>query len=160
MASTTKSVDVHVPVRVAYDQWTQMETFPQFMEGVQEVRQLDDTHMHWVAEVGGKRQEWDAVITEQIPDQGIAWAATGGDYNAGVVTFHELDPMNTRITLQLEYQPDGALERVGSALGVLDRRVQGDLDRFKAFIESRQQPTGSWRGEVSDVDDRPDTKLP
>lgn len=157
MASTTKSVDVHVPVRVAYDQWTQMETFPQFMEGVQEVRQLDDTHMHWVAEVGGKRQEWDAVITEQIPDQRVAWTATGGDYNAGAVTFLPVDPNTTRVTLQLEYEPQGALERAGSALGFLDRRVQGDLDHFKTFIETRQQPTGAWRGEVND---HPDTKLP
>jgi uncharacterized membrane protein len=157
MASTSKSVDVNVPVRVAYDQWTQMETFPQFMEGVKEVRQLDDTHMHWVAEVGGKRQEWDAVITEQIPDQRIAWTATGGDYNSGVVTFLRRDPNTTGITLELAYQPEGALERAGSALGFLDRRVQGDLERFKAFIEARQQPTGTWRGEV---EDRPDTERP
>lgn len=157
MASTTKSVDVNVPVRVAYDQWTQMETFPQFMEGVKEVRQLDDTHMHWVAEVGGKRQEWDAVITEQIPDQRIAWTATGGDYNAGVVTFHYLDPDTTRVTLQLDYDPQGMLENAGSALGFMGRRIQADLDHFKTFIESRQQATGAWRGEV---EDHPDTDLP
>lgn len=150
MAESAKTVDVHVPVRVAYDQWTQMESFPEFMEGVKEVRQLDDTHMHWVAKVGGKRQEWDAVITEQIPDQRIAWTTTGGDYNAGVVTFHYVDPNTTRVALQLDYEPEGALERTGSALGFMGRRVQGDLDRFKKYIESRQQPTGSWRGEVDE----------
>lgn len=157
MASASKSVDVNVPVRVAYDQWTQMEAFPEFMEGVKDVRQLDDTHMHWTAEVGGKRKEWDAVITEQIPDQRIAWTATGGDYNSGVVTFLSRDPNTTIITLELDYQPQGALEHAGSALGFLDRRVQNDLERFKAFIESRQQPTGAWRGEV---EDHPDTERP
>ena len=157
MASTTKSVDVNVPVHVAYNQWTQMETFPQFMEGVMEVRQLDDTHMHWVAEVGGKRQEWDAVITEQVPDQRIAWTATGGDYNAGVVTFHYLDPNSCRVTLQLDYDPQGMLENAGSALGFMGRRIQDDLDHFKEFIESRQQATGAWRGEV---EDHPGTDLP
>ena len=150
MANVTKSVDVNVPVRVAYNQWTQMESFPQFMEGVKEVHQLDDKHMHWVAEVGGKRQEWDAEITEQLPDDRIAWTSMGGDYNAGVVTFHYLDDHTTRVTLQLEYEPQGALETVGSALGFLDRRVQGDLDRFKQFIESQGRETGSWRGEIQD----------
>ncbi len=150
MANVTKHVDVHVPVRVAYNQWTQMESFPHFMEGVKEVRQLDDKHMHWVAEVGGKRQEWDAEITEQLPDERIAWTSTGGDYNAGVVTFHYLDDNTTRVTLQIEYEPRGALENVGSALGFMDRRVQGDLDRFKRFIESRGRETGAWRGEIQD----------
>ncbi|HEX9038227.1 MAG TPA: SRPBCC family protein [Ktedonobacterales bacterium] len=157
MASAMKSIDVHVPVRVAYNQWTQMEFFPQFMEGVKEVRQLDDTHMHWIAEVGGKRQEWDAQITQQIPDQGISWTATGGDYNAGVVTFHDIDPNTTRVTVQLDYQPEGALEHAGSALGFMDRRLQADLERFKTFIESRQQETGAWRGEVQD---HPDVERP
>jgi uncharacterized membrane protein len=148
MATVTKTVDVNVPVRVAYNQWTQMESFPQFMEGVKEVHQLDDKHMHWVAEVGGKRQEWDAEITEQLPDDRIAWTSTGGDYNAGVVTFHYLDENSTRVTLQLDYEPQGALETVGSALGFMDRRVQGDLDRFKKFIESQGHETGAWRGEI------------
>lgn len=157
MASVSKSIELHVPIRVAYDQWTQMETFPKFMEGVKEVRQLDDTHMHWVAKVGGKRKEWDAVIIEQIPDQRIAWTTTGGDYNAGAVTFLSLDPNTTSVTLELDYQPEGALEHAGSALGFLDRRIQDDLERFKAFIETRQQPTGTWRGEVVD---HPDIERP
>jgi uncharacterized membrane protein len=148
MASIEKSIEVHVPVHTAYNQWTQFEEFPRFMEGVREVRQLDDTHLHWRAELGGKEEEWDSVITEQIPDERIAWTNTSGARNAGVVTFHKLDPQTTKLMLQLDYEPQGATEKIGSALGMVGRRVEGDLERFKEFIESRGAETGGWRGEV------------
>lgn len=148
MAHVEKSIDVDVPVRTAYDQWTQFESFPQFMEGVKEVRQLDDTHLHWKAEIGGKTVEWNAVITEQVPDQRIAWRNTDGADNAGVVTFHRIDDARTRVMLQLETEPHGIAETVGDALGFLGRRVEGDLERFKHMIESRGVETGAWRGRV------------
>jgi uncharacterized membrane protein len=148
MANIEKTIDVDVPVSTAYNQWTQFEDFPRFMEGVQEVRQLDDTRLHWVADVGGKKQEWDARITEQQPDQRIAWTSTGGDANAGVVTFHQLSPDRTRVSLQLDYEPQGVVEKVGDMTGFMSRRVSGDLDRFKQFIVSRGQETGAWRGQV------------
>jgi uncharacterized membrane protein/hemerythrin superfamily protein len=143
-----QAVDVHVPIRTAYNQWTQFEEFPRFMEGVIEVRQLDDTHLHWKATVGGKEKAWDAVITEQLPDQRIAWTNTTGARNAGVVTFHRLSDNHTRVMLQLDYEPEGLVENVGDMLGVVSRRVRGDLERFKAFIESQGQETGAWRGTV------------
>lgn len=149
MASITKSIDVNVPVRTAYDQWTQFESFPQFMQGVEEVHQLDDTHLHWRADVAGKETEWDAEVTEQIPDERVAWKSTSGQPNGGVVTFHRLGPDQTRVTVQMDWEPQGIVEGVGSALGFDDARVQGDLERFKTFIESRGAPTGAWRGEVS-----------
>ena len=143
-----QSVDVHVPIRTVYNQWTQFEEFPRFMEGVVEVRQLDDTHLHWKATVGGKEKAWDAVITEQLPEQRIAWTNTTGARNAGVVTFHRLSDHHTRVMLQLDYEPEGLVENVGDMLGVVSRRVRGDLERFKAFIESQGQETGAWRGTV------------
>lgn len=149
MASITKSIDVNVPVRAAYDQWTQFESFPQFMEGVEEVQQLDDTHLHWKANIGGKESEWDAVVTEQIPDERVAWRSTSGQENAGVVTFHRLGEDQTRVTVQMDWEPSGIVESIGSAVGADDRRVQGDLDKFKEFIESQGAPTGAWRGEVN-----------
>jgi len=149
MASVEKHVEVNVPVRTAYNQWTQFEDFPHFMEGVKEVRQLDDTHLHWRAELAGKEQEWDAVITEQTPDARIAWRNTSGAENAGVVTFHRLGDSQTRVMLQIEYDPDGFVENVGDALGIVSRRIEGDMKRFKEFIESRGQATGAWRGEVN-----------
>lgn len=148
MANIEKSIDVGVPVHAAYNQWTQFESFPHFMEGVREVRQIDDTHLHWRAEIAGRDTQWDAVITEQIPDERIAWTNTSGARNAGVVTFHKIDPQTTRIMLQLDYEPEGAVENIGSALGLVSRRVAGDLERFKEFIESRGRETGAWRGEV------------
>lgn len=153
MAKTEKSVDVHAPLREVYNQWTQFEQFPMFMEGVEQVTQLDDKHLHWKAKVGGKLQEWDADITEQLPDQRIAWRSTSGDVNAGVVTFHRIADDTTRIMLQLEYEPQGALESVGSALGFLDRQVKGDLERFKTLIERQGQATGEWRGAIEDNPD-------
>jgi uncharacterized membrane protein len=148
MSTIEKSIDVEVPVRTAYNQWTQFEEFPQFMEGVEAVRQLDNQRLHWRANVGGKVEEWDAVITEQHPDERIAWKNTTGASNAGVVTFHRLSDTTTRVMLQLEYDPQGVVENVGDMLGVVSRRVAGDLERFKEFIEARGKETGAWRGEV------------
>jgi uncharacterized membrane protein len=150
MASVTKSIDVNVPVSTAYNQWTQFETFPQFMEGVKDVDQIDDKRLHWRAEVGGKEQEWDARITEQLPDNRIAWTSTSGDMNAGAVDFHRISDVMSRITLTVDYDPQGFLESLGDALGFMDRRVDGDLKRFKQFIESRGSETGGWRGAIED----------
>jgi uncharacterized membrane protein len=148
MATIEKSIDVDVPVRVAYNQWTQFEEFPNFMEGVLEVTQLDDKRLRWRASIGGKEKVWEAEITEQIPDDRIAWRSRGGAHNAGVVTFHRLADDKTRIMLQLEYDPEGMVETVGDAVGVVAARVKGDLERFKEFIESRGRETGAWRGEI------------
>ncbi|HET7583187.1 MAG TPA: SRPBCC family protein [Candidatus Limnocylindria bacterium] len=148
MSTVTKSVDVNVPIRAAYDQWTQFEEFPRFMEGVKEVRQLDDTHLHWKAEIAGVTKEWDAEITEQHPDERVAWKSTSGAPNAGVVTFHRLDDDHTRVTLQLDVEPEGPIETVGDWAGVLDRQVEEDLDRFSKYITGRGEPTGAWRGNV------------
>lgn len=139
---------MHVPVRVAYNQWTQFETFPQFMEGIEQVMQRDDTNLHWKANIAGKTKEWDAVITEQIPDQRVAWTNTSGARNAGVVTFHYLSEQHTRVMLQLDYDPEGFVENVGNMLGLASSRVRGDLERFKEFIEARGTETGAWRGTV------------
>ena len=145
-----KSITVDVPVTMAYNQWTQFEEFPQFMEGVEEIKQLDDTHTHWRTSIAGRTKEFDAEITEQTPDQRIAWKSETGPEHAGVVTFHRLDETKTRIMLQMDYEPDGAAEKVGDALGLVTRRVKGDLGRFKELIESRGAggESGGWRGEV------------
>jgi uncharacterized membrane protein len=148
MATIEKSIDVNVPVRTVYNQWTQFEEFPRFMEGVEQVRQLDDKRLHWKATVGGKAKEWDAEITEQRPDERIAWRSRGGASNAGVVTFHRLSDSTTRVMLQLEYDPEGVVESIGDAVGVVSTRVKGDLERFKDFMESRGSETGAWRGEI------------
>jgi len=148
MAQITESIDVAVPVRTAYNQWTQFEEFPRFMDGVESVQQLDDTRLRWVAEIGNKREEWDAEITEQNPDERVAWKANGGKGNAGVVTFHPLNDEETRVTVQMDWEPEGVIENVGTALGFDDRQVSKDLDRFKELIESRGQESGAWRGEV------------
>jgi uncharacterized membrane protein len=154
MSTIVQSIDVRVPVRTAYNQWTQFEEFPRFMEGVEKVEQLDDTRLHWVAKIAGKQKEWDAEITEQTPDQRVAWTATSGAPNGGVVTFHRIDDSTTRVTVQMEVEPEGPVEAVGAAAGMPDRRVKGDLDRFKEFIESRGSETGAWRGEVNQTDVR------
>ena len=148
MSTIEKSIDVQVPVRTAYNQWTQFEDYPRFMEGIEDVRQIDETHLRFIANVGGKVKEWDAVITEQTPDQRIAWRETSGAPNSGVVTFHRLTPDKTRLMLQLEYDPEGFVETVGDLVGVVSTRIRGDLERFKEFIESRATETGGWRGEV------------
>ena len=144
-----QSIDLDVPVRAAYDQWTRFEEFPQFMKGVEEIRQLDDRHLHWVAELGGTRHEWDAEITEQQPDERVAWRNTDGKDNAGVVTFHKLSDTSSRVMVQIDFVPEGIKEKVGAAINAPDRQVKGDLERFKELIESRGAETGAWRGEVS-----------
>ena len=148
MANTVQSIDVNVPLSTAYNQWTQFEEFPRFMEGVKSIKQLDDVRLHWVAEVGGKVKEWDAEISEQKPDERVAWHSISGAQNAGVVTFHRLDDDITRITLQMDVDPEGPIESAGEALGFLDRQVKADLQRFKEFIEGRGSETGAWRGKV------------
>ncbi len=148
MQTIEQSIEVNVPVSTAYNQWTQFEEFPRFMEGVKSVTQVDDTHLHWVAEVAGKEKEWDAEITEQHPDERVAWTSISGAPNAGVVTFHRLNDDTTRVTLQMDVEPEDPVESVGTALGFLQRRVKGDLERFKEFIEGRGVESGAWRGEV------------
>jgi len=148
MSNIEKSIDVHVPVHIAYNQWTQFEDFPRFMEGIEAVEQLDEKRLHWRANVGGKEKQWDAIISEQTPNQRISWHNTDGSPNAGVVTFHRINDNTTRIMLQMEYGPEGVVENVGDVIGVVSRRVQGDLQRFKDFIEARGTETGAWRGEI------------
>ncbi len=148
MANVVEHIDVQVPVRTAYNQWTQFEEFPHFMEGVKSVSHTDDTHLEWVAEIAGKEKRWDAEITEQHPDERVAWNATDGAENAGVVTFHRIEDETTRVTLQMDVDPDGLVENVGTALGFLERRVKGDLERFKEYVERRGTESGAWRGDV------------
>lgn len=148
MSETLETIDVDVPVRTAYDQWTQFEDFPEFMEGVRSVKQVDDTTLEWSASIAGVDKSWRAKITEQTPDQRIAWTATDGATNAGVVTFHRLDDHKCRVALQLDVQPDGPIESAGDALGFVQRRAKGDLERFMKFIGERGTATGAWRGAV------------
>ena len=148
MSTIEQSVEVDVPVRTAYNQWTQFEEFPRFMEGVEQVQQLTDTRLHWIAKIAGAQREWDAEITEQIPDQRIAWKTMAGAQNDGVVTFHRVGDGRTKVMLQLEFDPEGFVEKAGDALGIVRARTHGDLERFKDFIEARGTETGAWRGEV------------
>ena len=148
MSTIEQSIEVEVPLRTAYNQWTQFEELPHFMEGVESVRQIDDTHLEWTAEIAGARRQWRAEITEQQPDERVAWRATTGIDNAGVVTFHRLGDRRTKVMLQLDVEPEGMVEQVGDKLGFVKRRAAGDLERFKAFIEERGAETGAWRGEV------------
>jgi uncharacterized membrane protein len=145
-----KSVLVNVPVSTAYNQWTQFEDFPQFMEGVESLKQLSDDRLEWVAEIAGVRRQWQAKILEQVPDQKIAWAATEGATNAGAVTFEDVRGGQTRVNLALEYEPEGLMETVGDKLNIVENRAEGDLERFKSFIESEREATGGWRGSVSE----------
>jgi uncharacterized membrane protein len=148
MSTIEKSIEVNVPVRTAYNQWTQFEEFPRFMQGIKSVKQLDDTHVHWHAEIAGVDREWDAEIVEQVPDRRIAWRSVSGARNDGIVEFTPVGSDRTRLTVRLEYEPQGIAENVGDMANVPDRRVQGDMERFKQFIESRGQETGGWRGTV------------
>ena len=149
MANVEKSIDVDVPIRQAYDQWTQFESFPKFMNGVERITQLDDRHTHWVTKIGGVEREFDAEITEQHPDERVAWTSTTGDTpHAGVVTFHKISDNTTRVMVQLDWEPQGVVEKVGAAVGVDDRQISADVKRFKEYIESRGAETGSWRGDV------------
>lgn len=147
MDKVEKSIQVDVPIRTAYDQWTQFEELPKFMDGVREVKQLDDRHLLWRAEVGGKEEEWEAVIDEQEPDTRVAWHSTSGAPNAGIVTFQP-EGDKTRVTLEMRYEPRGAVENVGANLGVVSHQVESDLKHFKEFIEHRGSETGGWRGEI------------
>jgi uncharacterized membrane protein len=148
MSTVEKSIDVDVPVDTAYNQWTQFESFPNFMEGVDRIEQTSDTMTHWVTSIGGVTREFDAEITEQHPDERIAWTSVDGPKQAGVVTFHRLDAARTRVMLQLDFAPEGLVESVGDKLGFVGRRAAGDLERFKKFIEDRGGETGAWRGDV------------
>ncbi len=152
MSQIIESIDVDVPVRVAYDQWTQFEEFPKFMDAVERVEQLDDTTLRWTAEIAGVKKTWTAKITEQTPDQRIAWTSIEGAQNAGVVSFHRLDDRQNRVTLQLDVEPDGPVETAGDALGFVQRQAKDDLKRFKEFIEKQGVATGAWRGEVRQDD--------
>jgi uncharacterized membrane protein len=149
MSSVTESIDVEVPVSTAYNQWTQFESFPLFMAAVERITQTDATHLHWTTKVGGMRREFDAEITEQHPDERVAWKSTDGTSHAGVVTFHRLDDRTTRITAQIDWQPEGMVEKAGAMVGIDDRQVRSDLARFKQFIEQHGTETGGWRGDVS-----------
>jgi hemerythrin superfamily protein/carbon monoxide dehydrogenase subunit G len=153
MTKVEKSVEVGVPVDTAYNQWTQFEEFPQFMGGVQQVEQLDDRTLRWVAEIAGVRRQWIATVLEQVPNRKVAWAATEGATNAGAVTFETVGGSRTLVTLSLDYEPEGLVEKVGDALNIVERQATGDLERFKNFIESRGTETGAWRGEVTDEPD-------
>jgi uncharacterized membrane protein len=158
-----ESIEVDVPLSTAYNQWTQFEAFPQFMEGVEEVRQLDDTLLHWVGKVAGKRAEWNAKIVEQHPDRQITWVSEDGKTTRGTVSFESVTPTTTRISLSMSYMAGGVRELVGSAAGLDARRVRGDLERFKEFIEGREVETGAWRGDISagtETGDRSGTTTP
>ena len=157
MERVEKSIEVNAPVRPVYNQWTQFEEFPRFMKSVKEVRQMDDTHVHWHAEIWGKDKEWDAEITEQVPDQVIAWRSTSGAPNAGTVRFEPVSHDRTLIRLTMEYQPEKAVEKAGDMMGIFSGRVQSTLDDFKKFIEQRGAETGGWRGEVHGGQAQPST---
>ena len=146
--NVVQSIDVAVPVSTAYNQWTQFESFPRFMEGVERIEQLTPTRTHWVTRIAGVEREFDAEITEQHPDERVAWRTENGTHQAGVVTFHRLDEEKTRVTLQLDHEPAGVAEKVGDALGIVQSRIKGDLANFKEFIESRGREEGGWRGDV------------
>ncbi|MBK0393671.1 SRPBCC family protein [Ramlibacter sp. CrO1] len=148
MSNVQESIELDVPVRAAYNQWTQFEDFPKFMATVQEVKQVDDTHLHWKALVAGKVKEWDAEITEQVPDKRIAWRSTGGAKNAGVVTFHKIGDNRTRVMLQMDYEPETFAEKAGDAVGGVKLTAKGNLMRFRQLLEQRGTETGGWRGEV------------
>jgi uncharacterized membrane protein len=148
MEKIEKSIDVEAPIQTVYNQWTQFEEFPRFMEGVKSVTQLDDKRLHWVAEIGGKEKQWDARITDQVPDRKISWTSEAGEFTAGTVTFQPAGGTKTRVNLELQYDPKGFVENTGDALGFVSGRVNGDLKRFKEFIEHRGQETGAWRGTI------------
>jgi predicted PurR-regulated permease PerM/uncharacterized membrane protein len=148
MSTVEKSIEVKLPVSTVYNQWTQFEEFPQFMEGVERVTQLDDTRLHWVAEIAGAVREWDAEIVDQQPDQRIAWRSIDGAGNGGIVTFSPVGAEATRVSLQMQFEPEGLAETVGDKLGFVSKQAEGDLKRFKSFIEERGNETGAWRGQV------------
>jgi uncharacterized membrane protein len=148
MERIQKSIEVDCPLGKVYNQWTQFEEFPRFMEGVKEVQQLDDRRLHWRAKIGGKEKEWTAKITEQIPDSRIAWRSESGEYTSGQVDFAKLGNDRTKVALEISYDPKGFVENTGDAMGLVSRRVENDLEHFKEFIENRGQETGAWRGTI------------
>lgn len=148
MSTVTASANVEVPLHTAYNQWTQFESFPQFMEGVEQVEQLDPTHTHWKIKIGPVEREFDATITEQHPDERVAWHSDSGPCHAGVVTFHRIDDDTTRVITQMDIDPEGFVENAADKTGLLGHRVKGDLQRFKEFIEKQPRETGAWRGDV------------
>ncbi|MFJ8659540.1 SRPBCC family protein [Streptomyces sp. NPDC093795] len=153
MSKVEQTIDVDVPLRTAYNQWTQFEEFPKFMEGVEDVRQIDDRHSHWRTKVAGVRREFDTEIVDQLPDERISWRTVAGDTKQkGVVSFQPLDAEHTRVRLAMDVEADGMMEKVGEAVGVLDRRVKGDLKRFKGYVEEHGHETGGWRGRVRPAD--------
>jgi uncharacterized membrane protein len=158
LKTIVEEIEVAVPVSTAYNQWTQFEEFPRFMEGVEEVRQLDDTLLHWVAKVAGKHAEWDAKIVEQQPDARIAWDSIDGKHTSGSVSFESAGPSRARVRVQMQYPPEGLLEATGSAAGLDDRRVRGDLERFRELVESRGVESGAWRGEIHGGTRTPDDR--
>ncbi|MFG3055368.1 SRPBCC family protein [Kitasatospora sp. NPDC048239] len=150
MSKVKESIDVDVPLHSAYNQWTQFEDFPRFMQGVEEVRQTDDRHCHWTTKVAGARREFDTEIVDQLPDERISWRTVGGDVQQlGVVTFQRLDDAHTRVSLAMDFEPHGMAEKAGAMFGVLDRQVKGDLKRFKGFIEEQGRESGGWRGRLA-----------
>jgi uncharacterized membrane protein len=155
MERVDKHIEVNCPVRTVYNQWTQFEDFPRFMAGVKEVKQLDDTHVRWHAEVWGKDEHWDAEITEQTPDERISWRSVSGPANAGTVRFEPLGPDRTRVRLTMGYEPQGAVENVGDKLGIFSARVQRTVEDFKTYLEKRGAETGAWRGKVHDSHKEP-----
>lgn len=160
MDHVEKCIEVEAPLSMVYNQWTQFEEFPRFMQGVEEVKQLDDKRLRWRAEIAGKVVEWDAEIFEQIPDRRMAWRSTTGALNSGMVNFESLGPNRTKIWLKINYKTEGAMEKIGSALGIISQRVEGDLERFKEFIEGRGSETGAWRGQIEgrNVESAPNEK--
>jgi uncharacterized membrane protein len=150
MERIEKSIEVECPLATVYNQWTQFEEFPRFMEGVKEVRQLDNKRLYWHAEVAGRDKQWNARITEQIPDRLIAWQSESGEETSGAVSFHSESPNRTRVNLELSYDPKGFVESTGDTLGIFARRVEKDLERFRDFIENRGTETGAWRGTIRD----------
>jgi len=148
METIEKSIEVKAPIRAVYNQWTQFEEFPHFMEGVEEVHQLDNQRLHWKASIAGKTKEWDAEIVEQTPDKIVAWRSTSGTNNSGSVRFEPIDAGTTKVILTLNYEPESATEKIGGALGLVSGKVEDDLKRFKKFIEERGAETGAWRGEI------------
>jgi uncharacterized membrane protein len=146
------SIQVEVPVQQAYNQWTQFEEFPKFMNGIQSVQQLDETHVEWVAEIRGESRQWTTEITEQQPDEKVAWKTISGEVkNDGVVTFEQVGDNQTRVNVEMEVESESTTENVaGDLLGVVKDQVHGDLERFKQLIENRDKETGAWRGEVKD----------
>lgn len=148
-ASVEETIEVNVPLRTAYNQWTQFEDFPSFMESVKEVRQMDDRHLHWKASIAGKDKEWDAEIIDQVPDRRIAWRSVGGVHNDGIVSFQKLSNDHTRITLKMSYEPEGPAEQLGDALGAVRMEARSNLQRFKEKIEAQGKETGAWRGQIT-----------